>query len=41
MRDKLIHSYSAVDLEVVWRTVHTELPLLRRGIEVLLESHEG
>ncbi len=40
MRDKLIHSYSGVDLEVVWRTVRNELRPLRRQIEELLTSDQ-
>ena len=40
MRDKLIHSYSGVDFEVVWRTVRKELQPLRSQIEELLSSDE-
>ena len=29
MRDKLIHDYLDVDLEVVWKTVEADLPLLK------------
>jgi uncharacterized protein with HEPN domain len=29
MRDKLIHEYSGVDLEIVWGVVKTELPPLK------------
>jgi len=29
MRDKLIHDYVGVSLEVVWRTVKEDIPLLR------------
>lgn len=29
MRDKLIHDYFGVDLQVVWRTVQEDLPPLR------------
>lgn len=36
MRDKLIHGYFGVDAEVVWRTVHEDLPLLRKAISALL-----
>jgi len=28
IRDKLIHQYFGVDAEVLWRTVHEDLPLL-------------
>jgi uncharacterized protein with HEPN domain len=30
MRDKLIHDYLDVDLDVVWKTVEVDIPLLRK-----------
>jgi len=36
MRDRLIHQYFGVDLELVWSAVERELPPLRRRVEVLL-----
>lgn len=36
MRDKVIHGYYGVDVEVVWRTVHENLPPLRKAISALL-----
>jgi uncharacterized protein with HEPN domain len=38
MRDKLIHEYFGVDLELVWEVVHGELPSLMARIEALLEE---
>jgi uncharacterized protein with HEPN domain len=32
MRDKLIHDYLDVDLDVVWKTVEFDLPLLKAMI---------
>jgi uncharacterized protein with HEPN domain len=32
MRDKLIHHYFGVDYEAVWKTVTTDLPLLKEQI---------
>ena len=32
MRDKLIHDYLDVDLDVVWKTIEVDLPLLRELI---------
>jgi uncharacterized protein with HEPN domain len=40
MRDKLVHEYFGVDLEVVWRTVHDDLPPLRRAVARMLEDVE-
>ena len=33
MRDKLIHDYLDFDLEVVWKTVESDLPLLKELIQ--------
>ena len=41
IRDKLIHSYFGVNLEVVWKTATEDLPTLEPHIRVLLtESTE-
>ena len=37
-RDKLIHDYSGVDLRVVWKTVHEDIPLVRPRIEFILSD---
>ena len=36
MRDKLIHDYFGVDLDLVWEVVDRHLPLLRERIETML-----
>jgi len=36
MRDRLSHEYFKVDLEVVWRTVHEDLPPLRDTVKKIL-----
>ena len=38
MRNALAHGYFRVDLEIVWKTIETELPALRQRIETLLET---
>ncbi|MCH8832561.1 MAG: DUF86 domain-containing protein [Chloroflexi bacterium] len=41
MRNKLIHQYFGVDLEVLWRTVQEDLPPLQNAIRrVLAEMQE-
>lgn len=35
-RDRLIHGYFSVDLEIIWEVVQTELPRLRDAIASLL-----
>ncbi|HWR26481.1 MAG TPA: DUF86 domain-containing protein [candidate division Zixibacteria bacterium] len=36
MRDKLIHHYFGVDLEVVWDTVEKDLPALKKNVKKIL-----
>jgi uncharacterized protein with HEPN domain len=38
MRDKLIHDYFGVDLAVVWRTLHEDLPPLRTAVTRMLAA---
>jgi uncharacterized protein with HEPN domain len=40
MRDKLIHGYDMVDLELVWRTVDNDVPALLSLIEPLLPKQK-
>ena len=42
MRDKLIHEYFGVNLELVWVTIKNELPELKNQIlKILKEIEEG
>lgn len=41
MRNKLVHEYFGVDLEVLWRTVQEDLPLLRDQIRGILRRMDG
>jgi uncharacterized protein with HEPN domain len=38
MRNALSHGYFKVDLEIVWKTIHTNLPQLHAQIKQLLEE---
>ena len=38
MRDRLIHGYDTVDMDIVWRTVEYDVPELLKRIEPLLPS---
>lgn len=38
MRDKLIHHYTKVNLEVVWRTTREDLPVLIDQIQQVLDE---
>lgn len=39
MRDKLIHDYTGVDLDIVWKTATKFVPELKKEIEKIIE-HE-
>ena len=41
MRDKLIHEYFAVNLEIVWETIHKEFPEVKPKIRQILEEFPG
>ena len=41
MRDKLIHGYATIELEIVWMTVEQELPALKPQIESIRDELEG
>jgi len=41
MRDKMIHEYLGVNLQLVWEVIVRELPGLRRRIQEILASSGG
>jgi uncharacterized protein with HEPN domain len=41
MRDKLIHGYFGVNLELVWVTIKNKLPELKNQIFKILKEIEG
>lgn len=41
MRDKLIHAYFSVSLEVVWKTAKERVPKLKSAIQQVLDDLEG
>ena len=41
MRNRLIHGYVAVDLDLVWRTAREEVPVLQLMLEAVLERLGG
>lgn len=40
MRDKLIHDYFGVDLEMIWLTAQDDIPVLNRQISSILRGLE-
>jgi uncharacterized protein with HEPN domain len=41
MRNRIVHDYFQIDLEVVWRTVPVDLPTLRQQIAALTDQSSG
>ena len=40
MRDKLIHAYFGIDLEVVWRTIHEDITELKPLIKEVVKKKQ-
>ena len=38
MRDKLIHEYFGVDLEIVWTVATEEIPPLKKQIKAIIKN---
>ena len=38
MRDKLIHAYFGVDLDIVWETVKKDIPFLKKHIRKIMDK---
>ena len=41
MRDRLIHQYFGVDLDLVWNVVRQELPALAEAVDELASQMPG
>jgi len=41
MRHVLVHEYFGIDLDIVWRVVSAELPMLKRKIDSMLRHPPG
>jgi len=40
MRNRLIHGYFDIDLDIVWKTVTKEIPQLKENLEIILKEKE-
>jgi uncharacterized protein with HEPN domain len=40
MRDKLIHEYSGVDVDIVWEVIKTELPSIMPAVRAALSDQQ-
>ena len=38
MRDRLIHEYFGIDVEILWKTAKEDIPSLKQSIQNILES---
>jgi len=41
MRDRIIHGYDTVDLEIVWDVVRQDIPKIKPQIEQILRDYEA
>jgi uncharacterized protein with HEPN domain len=41
MRDRIIHGYDLVDLQIVWDVVRQDIPQVRPYLERILQDHAG
>ena len=40
MRNRVSHGYFSIDLEIVWKTIQNDLPVLERQVRELQRSME-
>lgn len=38
MRDKLVHAYFGVDVEILWKAIKEDIPPLRKSIQKMLKD---
>lgn len=41
MRDRIIHGYDTIDLEIVWDVVKQDIPKIKPQIEQILKDYEA
>lgn len=41
MRDKLIHGYATIELEIVWTTVEEDVPTLTSQLEAVIQDFDS
>ncbi len=41
MRNRIIHEYFSVDLEIVWEVVTQDLPVLKDQVQGILQEEQG
>ena len=38
LRDRLIHAYFDIDIDIIWDIVHSELPILKTQVREIIEE---
>lgn len=41
MRNKLVHQYFGINMEVVWQTIQEDLPMIIRAVDDILRQEKG
>jgi uncharacterized protein with HEPN domain len=41
LRDVLIHGYMRIDLAIVWEVTQRQLPVLKQGVQAILDKDTG
>ena len=41
MRDRIIHAYDSVDMEIVWEVVISDIPRIKPKIQHVLKDYLG
>ena len=41
MRNRIVHDYFGVDLEIIWQVITDDIPRLQRQIENILDLNEA
>ena len=39
LRNKIIHNYFGIDYDIVWDTVKTDIPVLKRSVESIIRGN--
>lgn len=39
LRDRIVHEYDTVDMEILWAVVKNEIPRLRPQIQLIIDDH--
>ena len=40
-RDKMIHEYFGIDLEVIWQTINDDLPVLKQEVKAIISKQRS